>query len=78
MAPQNAKQLRVWVFYYEPKRLRSQGLYKLVEGPGLVETYPSIVDTDRRGFTVRTFNPDDPSYQTFKKLPGKLGLPENM
>ena len=44
---------------------RKTELYKLVEGPRLV-------DTANGGLEVDPFDPDETSYKTFKELPVKM------
>ena len=62
-APPDAPKLNIWVFYYDAKT----ELYKLVEGPRLV-------DTAKGGLEVDPFDPDEtsPPYKTFKDLPVKM------
>ena len=62
-APSDAEKLDVWVFYYVAK----MELYKLVEGP-------LLVDTAKGGLEVDSFDPDEtsPPYPTFKDLPVKM------
>ena len=58
-APPGSQKLSVCVFYHDAKKK----LYKLMEGP-------ELVDTARGGFEVDDFDPDETSapYPTFKDL----------
>ena len=58
-APSDAEKLHLCVIYHDEKK----ELYKLVEGP-------LLVDTAKGGFEVDPFDPDEtsPPYKTFKEF----------